>query len=219
MTQPQPLQPSTAATTSPMPAFESAAGRLIARLVSYVPREGHRGDRGQLAILRRAAGRKTADALEATAMAFRSASAELCDREIEALFTAATLFALHPSHGRPGAGDGTRSRSERSLGASLRAVRYREGTNEDDPGVERRFIALLSCSREALPEHLRHLIKLLHSRNEHAPVDYIQLARDIRDWDRVDRTAQKAWARGFWSYQASDDEETQTAAGNSPRDD
>jgi CRISPR type I-E-associated protein CasB/Cse2 len=91
-----------------------------------------------------------------------------------------------------------RSRAERGFGASLARIRRREDTNDDDEGVTRRFGALLNCGSDALPTHLRHLLQLLDSRADHAPVNYRQLFFDLRDWDSPDRRVQRAWAAGFW---------------------
>lgn len=196
------------AVESPVEAFNTAAGRLLHRLDDCVPREGHKGDRGTLAILRRAAGKSSIEAYGAAAIVYRDLPASLREWEVEAIFAVATLFAIHPRD--TGTGEGRHH--ERGFGAALRAIRFREGTTEDDPGVTSRFAALLNGTRDSLPEHLRHLVTLLHSRNEYAPVDYRQLARDIRDWDGVDRRVQRAWASGFWSYRRSEDDAGGAAA-------
>lgn len=198
------------AVQTPAEAFGAAAGRLLYRLDDCVPREGHKGDRGTLAILRRAAGKSSIEAYGAAAIVYRDIPASLRESEVEAIFTVATLFAIHPRD--TGRSEGRHH--ERGFGSALRAIRFREGTTEDDPGVTSRFVALLNSSRESLSEHLRHLITLLHSRNEYAVIDYRQLASDIRDWDAVDRRVQRAWASGFWGYRASDDGAPSEAAAN-----
>jgi CRISPR type I-E-associated protein CasB/Cse2 len=101
------------------------------------------------------------------------------------------------------------SRSPRDFGAHLRAIRYRpdaagRSREDEDAGVERRFAALLDASREALPHHLRHLVRLLDDRAPEAGIDYRQLAIDITKWDDPDRNVQVRWARGFWSWRPGD---------------
>ncbi|MCC7366298.1 MAG: type I-E CRISPR-associated protein Cse2/CasB [Dehalococcoidia bacterium] len=198
----------TEATTAPAPAdvFGAAAGRLLHELDERVPRDDRKGDRGTLAILRRAAGKSSIEAHGAAAIVYRYVPAELSVADVEAIFTVATLFAIHPRDTGPSEG----RRHERGIGTALRAIRWREESTDEDPGVERRFVALLNSSREALPEHLRHLVTLLQSRNENTAINYRQLARDIRDWDAVDRRVQRAWASGFWGYRATGEP---TAAG------
>ncbi|GAA4533369.1 type I-E CRISPR-associated protein Cse2/CasB [Amycolatopsis samaneae] len=75
----------------------------------------------------------------------------------------AGLFATHPRPHR---------RGDRSLGASLRALREKRGDS-----VARRFEQLLARERATLPHHLRQIVRLLAS--DDVPVDYAALLDDL----------------------------------------
>jgi CRISPR type I-E-associated protein CasB/Cse2 len=64
-------------------------------------------------------------------------------------------------------------------------------------GAERRFIAILGCSLDELPYHLRRAVGLLKSKS--MAIDWAQLLADIRQWEDEDRHVQSDWARAFWS--------------------
>lgn len=88
-----------------------------------------------------------------------------------------------------------------NLGDSLRQLVDLEtserGNREDaEKRVEKRLIALLNCHRDDLPDHLRHIIGLLKSKD--IPVDWLQLLHDIQNWQRETRDVQRDWARKFW---------------------
>jgi CRISPR system Cascade subunit CasB len=108
----------------------------------------------------------------------------------DACYIVASLFASHPQPG----GDG-------NLGDSLAQVAQQEraqrGLAEVPESLERRFAVLLNCvRREDLPGHLRQAVSLLKAHE--VPVNWRQLLRDYRDWEREDRRVQRAWARAFW---------------------
>ena len=67
---------------------------------------------------------------------------------------------------------------------------------KDSGGVERRFVALLNCRAEDLPDHLRQFISLLKTND--MPIDWAQLLRDVIRWD-YDEDVQRNWARAFWA--------------------
>jgi len=182
----------------------ATAARLLARLESYVPGADRKGDRGALAALRRAAGKRPGEVIEAARTVYAVAPVDLREDEVEALFTVATLFALHPHHRKRPEG-GHESRAERGLGASLRAIRSREESADEDDGVARRFIAALESGTSGLPVHLRQLVKLLDSRAESTPIDYHQLFFDLLDWEAEDRRVQRAWAAGFWGVRPGEE--------------
>lgn len=92
-----------------------------------------------------------------------------------------------------------------NLGASL--ARLANTTNSES--VERRFVALLNCHSEDLPDHLRHAVGLL--RTEDIPINWERLLRDIQDWDREDRRVQRKWARAYWGWAGDTDQESTTA--------
>ena len=62
--------------------------------------------------------------------------------------------------------------------------------------AEKRFVALLNCHQEDLPDHLRHAVSLLRSKE--IPIDWARLLRDLRWWHREDKRVQRDWARAFW---------------------
>lgn len=78
-----------------------------------------------------------------------------------------------------------------------------------EPGVERRFVALLNCHRDDLPAHLRHAVGLLKSKE--IPVDWAELLHDILRWDSESRSVQRAWARAFWGRAGRSDDDAQPA--------
>ncbi len=149
--------------------------------------ESRREDRGALAALRRGLGKPPGTVAEMAPYiepAF--------DRAPDEAYIVGSLFGLHPHHRR------AEGYARRGFGADLRPLRGSPG--EEDPGVERRFTALLDAHREAVPEHLRHLITLLRSRKGEAPIDYLQLFLDLCDWHDAGRKVQKRWASGFWGW-------------------
>lgn len=167
----------------------------IEALVSYIagctPTADRLGDRAVLAALRRAVGRRPGEVVEACRIIDPFLPLRVSRREEWAAYLTATIMALHPVHARRAEG-----RRAGGLGRSLRRIRHRDG--EEDAGVERRFIALLSADSEQVVVHLRGLIMLLHDRASDGPVDYVQLYWDLLDWDREDRRVQRDWAAGFW---------------------
>jgi CRISPR system Cascade subunit CasB len=166
----------------------ASAAEFIGRLESLARRE----DRGALAALRRGLGKPPGTVAEMAPYvepAFDGAPGEA--------YIVGSLFGLHPHHRR------AEGKARRGFGTDLRPLRGNPG--EVDPGVERRFTALLDAHREAVPEHLRHLITLLRSRKAEAPIDYLQLFWDLRDWDDPDRQVQKRWASGFWGWTPADE--------------
>ncbi|GMV86816.1 MAG: hypothetical protein AMXMBFR80_26710 [Dehalococcoidia bacterium] len=165
----------------------ASAAEFIARLESLAKRE----DRAALAALRRGLGKPPGTVAEMAPYvepAFDGAPDEA--------YIVASLFGLHPHHYR------AERQVRRGFGSDLRPLRG--GAGEEDPGVVRRFTALLDAHREAVPDHLRHLVALLRSRKGELPIDYLQLFYDLRDWDDAGRHVQKRWASGFWGWTPSE---------------
>lgn len=170
-----------------------AVHRMVATLEAAVPGPDQKGDPGALAALRRSLGKAPGETIDACAVVERfipDLDPPLRDREHEAFYLVAGLFALHPHHGAPD----EESRS-RSLGRTLRAIRFRED-NSEDPGIERRFMAMLDADWKTLPTHLRSLFQLLGRTD--ARVDYVQLYADILEWDRPGAHVKLRWAGDFW---------------------
>jgi CRISPR type I-E-associated protein CasB/Cse2 len=80
-----------------------------------------------------------------------------------------------------------------SLRVAADEEKARGGAGE---GVERRLLGLLGCKNEDLPNHLRHAISFLKSKD--APVDYRRLMQDLSFWDREGGRVQRGWGRDFW---------------------
>lgn len=146
-------------------------------------------DRAALAALRRGLGKRPGEASEMHRHVLpylRGATR----RQEDACYVVAALFGLYPSRNwRHGDGDDKLT----NLGASLRLL---TSENESDSSIERRFVALLNCRAEELPEHLRQIISLLKTKE--APVDWARLIRDINHWDSETRWVQREWSRAFW---------------------
>jgi CRISPR system Cascade subunit CasB len=92
-----------------------------------------------------------------------------------------------------------------NLGASLAQLRWEQArergeTPEHGDSTERRFVALLTSTREDLPYHLRQMIGLL--RTKEVPVNWLQLLFDIQRWDADSRIVQRRWASAFWGHAA-----------------
>jgi CRISPR system Cascade subunit CasB len=166
------------------------------RFVEYLEELERNEDRAALAALRRSLGKSPGEAAEAHryVLPFNPAT-----REESAYYLVGGLFALHPHCWRRGEGD----RNLINLGASF----ARLGSEVESKSIEKRFVALLNCHEDDLAEHLRHAISLLRSKE--IPVDWIELLKDLRNWNHPDRFVQLSWARAFWGRA---DEQTQTNA-------
>ena len=105
------------------------------------------------------------------------------------IYMTASLFALHPSSTKFG-----------NMGHHLRALAREIG---DDASTERRFVQLLRMRRDTLEPRLRQHISILKSKD--IPVNWHQLFRDLRNWERSERFVQRNWAGAFW-YRQSESE-------------
>jgi CRISPR system Cascade subunit CasB len=137
-------------------------------------------ERGALAALRRGLGQPPGAAAEM----FRYVEPYLPEKrsavQEAAYYLVASLFALHP-----------KSTGQGNMGTHMAAAR----TGNDD-ALERRFTALLSTHPDDLPEHLRHIISFLKSKEQ--PVNWNQLLWDLQHWDNENHSVQKRWAAAFW---------------------
>lgn len=170
---------------------QDAAERLVAHLVSLAARER----RGELAALRRSLGHEPGELAEVSAIVERFLAENAAPQRIRAFYLVAGLFGLYPINS-----------DERwsNFGSSLRSIRNRAESNEEDPGVARRFMATLDARQEQLEVHLRSLVTLLRSRSDATPINYVQLIRDLQRWDNPDRSVQRRWASGFWGYRGDE---------------
>ena len=155
------------------------------------------GARAALAALRRGLGKEPGEVAEVAQHVMPWIVESDRPETVAAYFQVAALFASH----RLAWADGERSRMT-NLGASFRRL----VGNDENPGAERRFVALLNAHTDELDRHLRHAVSLLKSQDSPVPIDWAQLLRDIQEWTYEDRHVQQAWARAFWgSGRASED--------------
>lgn len=147
------------------------------RFIQHLEQLRTRDDRGALAILRRGVGHPpgTISAMYPLVVPWVPEQKYAED----AAFLIAALFALHPLAG----GQGT-------LGAAFKRIGAESGS------IEQRFVALLNCHRDDLPDYLRQAISLLRSKD--VPVDWRRVLQDVLGWDHESRYVQRAWARDFW---------------------
>jgi len=127
-------------------------------------------------------------------------------------YLVAALFAWHPK-------DWIGDRWRTNLGASLAQLRRKQAVERNtavEPGdsTERRFVAMLSSTREDLAYHLRQMIGLL--RTKEVPVNWLQLLPDIQDWNADSRFVQRRWASAFWGQTVSDQPTDATSGSNIP---
>lgn len=146
--------------------------------------------RAALAALRRGLGKEPGEVAEVAQQVMPWIGEHDRDGVIAAYFQVAALFAGHriswPSS------DGGRLTN---LGASFRRLAGPPG-GPDEPGPERRLVALLNAHPDEVDRHLRHAVSLLKSKE--IGIDWAQLLRDVQEWGYEDRGVQKAWARAFW---------------------
>ena len=107
-----------------------------------------------------------------------------------------SLFALHPDPG--GAGN---------MGNAFAKV------GDRTESLEKRFVALLNCHYDDLPNHLRQAVSLLKSKD--VPIDWRQLLWNVVSWDHEARFVQKQWAREFWKSRPSEAEVGEEEMGTS----
>jgi CRISPR type I-E-associated protein CasB/Cse2 len=146
---------------------------------------GSTTDRGALAALRRSLATWPSAPAEAVRVVAPFLTDHVSGWRETVHYLIAGLFALHPC-GRSDEPGG------RSFGAALREV-----SGEASPGVERRFLAILGCRNEDLPNHLRHAVSFLRSKE--VAIDYRRLMRDLFWWDASEGRVQRRWGRDFWA--------------------
>ena len=153
--------------------------------VVYLEKLAEKEDRAALAALRRSLGKSPGEAADAHRYVLPFSPAIW---EEPAYYLVAGLFALHPANWRKEEGDNRQT----NFGASFAWLQ----SQVDSDSIEKRFVALLDCHEDDLAEHLRHAVSLLRSKE--VPVDWVQLLRDLRNWNHEDRFVQRNWARAFW---------------------
>lgn len=167
------------------------------RFVDSLKALAEREDRAALAALRRGMGKPPGGAPEMFPYVVPWVPPNASPWQEEPYYLVAALFALHPMDW-PAAEEDHRPTN---LGRSF----ARLANASDSASVERRFVALLNCHRDDLPEHLRHAVSLLASHD--VPINWARLLRDIHGWDWEDHPVQRAWARAFWGTASGEEAE------------
>jgi CRISPR system Cascade subunit CasB len=178
----------------------SHAREFASYLASLVPDERDarkRGDRAILAALRRGLGKSPDE--EFAPYHYIGRFLDNCTRDQEnAHYLVASLFAIHQLSWP----DAPQDRRPSNLGSSFRILADRvEAEHGDRASVERRFVALLNCHADDLPQHLRHAVSLLRSQS--VPIDWAVLLDDVQHWGRWDSAVRRRWARAFWGETAT----------------
>lgn len=158
------------------------------RFAEYLEKLYREEDRAALAALRRGLGKRAGEAMEMHRYVLPNLRGVSAQQE-DAYYIVAALFGFYPSLNW----QHTDEKQSTNLGASLRKL---ADENENDSSIERRFVALLNCRNEELPEHLRQIVSLLKTRD--VLVDWARLIRDINFWNDEERQVQRNWSRAFW---------------------
>jgi CRISPR system Cascade subunit CasB len=151
-------------------------------------------DRAALAALRRGLGKRPGEVAEMFPYVIPWCS-HLTEHRQDDYFLVAALFALH--QGTTGPNPTSADLLRNNFGASFRQVADRSGSSS----IEKRFLAVLSASREELDDHLRHAVSLMRANN--VGIDWAQLLRDLSGWNSPARYVQRHWAQGYWQMSAT----------------
>ena len=138
-------------------------------------------DAGDLARLKRNAGRPLAEARDATALFYRLLPAGVAAAQEETYFLLATLFPL------------AEGGAQGNLGAALR----RTQSEKTQKGLDRRIDILLDADGEQLPFRLRQTIHFIQSNR--VKVNWTGLLTDLLHWNHPDRFVQQNWARAYYA--------------------
>lgn len=169
-------------------------------LVTWLRGLAQREDRGRLAALRRGLLLEPHQFYELYRVIPPQFLEGVGREETERRLMVSILFAFHPMSFP----DEQLAARPRNLGESLRmlAEKRRSAGAEMEPDellpepLKRRLDQLLAAHAEDLFFHLRQVMSLLKSGE--IPVDWDQLLRDLRDWERADRRVQWQWSRSFY---------------------
>lgn len=154
---------------------------------------------GDLARLRRNAGRSMGESRGAMALFYRLLPERLGWRE-EIYFLVATLFPWNARSGGQG-----------NFGTSMLRLRRRTGNESIDRRMEILLDADFDVSAGGRPRpgelgfRLRQSVKLLAAHD--IPISWRQLAKDLNRWSHPDRWVQRDWAREYFGIPSSSDGE------------
>lgn len=166
---------------------------LDGSFISYLESVLKRDDRAILAHLRRGLGREAGTAMEMFPYVAPFVRNSYRNDE-NAYFLVAALFGLYPTYSWK-----TDEKGRNNLGKSTSLL------SDESNSIEKRFTALLNSDEEDLPNHLRQIISLLKSKDK--PVNWHELLKGIKHWNRSDRRIQREWAKGFWGNKNTENEE------------
>lgn len=171
------------------------------RFVNYLEKLADSDDRGPLAMLRRGLGKEPGTVVELYPYVAQWVSVDAPRREENAYYLVAALFGLYSVRCKK---DESKPNPRfTNFGASYAQLKKDAHGNDQTASVERRFVGLLNCHGEDMPDHLRHGVGLLSSRA--VPIDWVRLLNDLRNWDNASRVVQRNWARAFWASESSID--------------
>lgn len=153
--------------------IDTSITTFIGRLRNLDP-----GDRSRL---RRNAGRKLAEAHNATALFYHLLPSKVPESQEEVFFLLATLYPL---------ADETQSGD---LGTSLR----RAQNQKNKKGLDRRVEILLDADLEQLPFRLRQALHFLQSNR--VSLNFSGLLADLLAWNHPEHYVQKKWARSYFA--------------------
>lgn len=161
--------------------------------IEYLEKIKKRDDRAVLAHLRRGLGKEPGTALEMFPYIARFVQNTSRSNE-NAFFLVASLFGLYPIYSWKSDENG-----KNNLGKSIVSF-----LKDQSGSIEKRFVALLNADEEDLPHHMRQIISLLKSKD--ALINWHELLRGIKQWNRSDRKIQREWAKEFWGTTKTDEE-------------
>lgn len=155
--------------------------------------------RGELALLRRHAGKTLGESGDALELFYRLLPEEVGTEHHETFFLVATLFPI------------TASRNVGNVGASLKRFR----TKDTQKGLDRRLSILLDADDEQLPYRLRQMVRRIESLR--GGVNWRNLLRDLLQWNDASRKVQREWAMAYFSGTTSSNSDIDSeAASESP---
>jgi len=171
-------------------------------------------DRGALAALRRGLGRPPGSSREMDSHVLPYLPPGTSEKQEDAYYIVGALFAFwHQGN------DTVNPNPPANIGASLHVMvkqdvaadtsnrKPEDKWKDAERRTEKRLVTLLNCHQDDLPDHLRHTIGLLKSKE--IPINWLQLLNDVQNWQRESRDVQRQWARQFWrNFQKSLDPES-----------
>ena len=163
------------------------------RFIGFLKGLAEREDRGALAKLRRGLG-KVKPTSEAWPLLIPRVEG-VPERQRDCYFLVAALFALY--HDAPGQCG--------NMGETFKAV-------GDHESAQKRFVAMLDSDVQDLPHRLRQAISIAKSKG--APVNWLQLLKDIIHWESDNLYVQYKWAGSYWKAPAPESDTKTTTPTN-----